>query len=139
MIQQLTVGSQGLTYSDLVNTEFDGAAWYRHLYFIAHLVVEQSLCDRSLDGDLALAEVGLALADDSIGHLGLVGQVGHLYLRQDLYGIRAQTGCVDDLCLGDGQLQLIDLILQMGLCLFGGIIFGVLAEVALLTCLGDSG
>ena len=62
-----------------------------------NLLVEQSLCDRGLDGNLAFLQVSLALAHDGISHLGLVSHVGHLYLRHDLHAVGAELLGVDDL------------------------------------------
>ena len=64
---------------------------YLYLHLVAHLLVEQSLCDRGLDGNLSLPEVSLALADNGVGHLRIVGEIGHLHLGEDLYGIGAQA------------------------------------------------
>ena len=93
--------------------------------------------DRSLDGDLAHLDVGLVLADDGVAHLHVVGHVGHLHGRKDLHRLCAEARGVNDLRLGDSQLQLVDLCLQVGLCLLGSIILRILTQIALVARLGD--
>src|SRR3712207_8850950 len=48
----------------LVDTQLDDATRYFDLCHVAHLLVQQSLCDRRLDRNLALLEVCLILTQD---------------------------------------------------------------------------
>ena len=50
----------------------------------------------------------------------------HLYLRHNLHAVGAELLGIDNLGLGNGELQAIDLIFQMSLCLFSGIILRIL-------------
>ena len=69
---------------------------------LAHLLAEESLGDGGVDGNLALAQIGLTLAHDGIGHLSLVGHVGHFDLAHNLYSVGAETRHIYYLGLGDG-------------------------------------
>lgn len=55
-----------------------------------------------VDGNLALAQIGLTLAHDGIGHLSLVGHIGHFDLAHNLYSVCAETRHIYYLGLGDG-------------------------------------
>ena len=106
--------------------QFDGSTGNLNLHLVTDLLTKQTLSDRSFDGDLTGTEVGFVLADNSIAHRGICGQIGHLHLRQNLYGIGVQTRRIYYLRLRNGGLQTIDLILQMGLSLLGGVVLTIL-------------
>ena len=69
----------------------DNSARNLDFHLVAHLVVEQALCDRSGDGYLSFAEICLALADDGVCHLRLVVEIGHLHLRENLHAVSAKA------------------------------------------------
>ena len=70
-----------------LNTQLDGAARNGYDNLVAYLLAQESLCNRCLDGNLTSTQVSLVLTDNGVGHLGLCRQIGHLHLRQNLYGI----------------------------------------------------
>ena len=87
---------------DAIDTQMDDAVGNLDVGDLAHLLAEESLGDGGVDGNLALAQIGLILAHDGIGHLSLVGHVGHFDLAHNLYSVGAETRHIYYLGLGDG-------------------------------------
>lgn len=87
---------------DAIDAQMDDAVGNLDVGDLAHLLAEESLGDGGVDGNLALAQIGLTLAHDGIGHLSLVGHVGHFDLAHNLYSVCAETRHIYYLGLGDG-------------------------------------
>ena len=81
---------------DVENLELDNACWYGNLYYLALLLAEQSLCDRSADSQLSLTEVSLVLRYDSVGNLTLVVVVKERYFAQNLYLVLLNLALVNN-------------------------------------------
>ena len=80
-----TMTCKGKNVGDKCNA--DDTAGDLDLRNVAHLLVEQALCNGGLDRNLTLLQVGLILTDDGVGHLLVESEVGHLNLRHDLHGV----------------------------------------------------
>ena len=101
-------------------------------------MAEQAFGDGGGDRDLASLEVGLGLAHDCVGHLGVVLDILDGHLVHELHLIGLQLALVDDASRCNQILEFRNLSLQHSLTLLGGVIFCVLREVAFLACLLDS-
>ena len=54
---------------------------------IARLFVEQGLCDGRFDGDFPFANIGLMGTGYGIGHVAVVGQIGHFHPAEQLHSV----------------------------------------------------
>jgi len=100
-------------------------------------LADQRAAERRGDRQAALLDVALQLADQLVGQL-LVGVfVRQLDRRPELHGAARQLGDVDHLGAGDLVLQLHHPALYEALAVAGGMVFGVLRQVAVLAGLGD--
>lgn len=106
---------------------------------VAHLVAEESRSKGRSDGYLALLEVGFALGDDGVAlrHVVLGVADGDDGEQEHLGGV--YLALVEQTCVGHEFLQLGDASLEVALGLLGGVVLGILAEVALVARLGDGG
>ncbi len=119
---------------DLEGHEADGDT---NLDFLADLLADEAFGDRGGEGDLTSLEVGaFGLGDDGVGHLGVGLGVENGDTAEELDGRGVELRGVYDSAVGDCCLELHDFGFEMCLSLFGGIILGVLGEVAFVARLG---
>ena len=74
---------------------------------------------------------------NGIGHAGVVVQIGHLDLAQQLDSVLGQQLGVDDASILKYTLLKAYAAQQTALFALGGMVFKVLAQVALGTCFGN--
>ena len=119
--------------------EFKGHFAGRDVNFddIADFVAEESRGEGRGDGNLSLLEVCLALGDDGVflDHLILGIADGDDGEKEHLGGVDFRF--IEETCIGNELLELGDTGLEVSLCLLGGVVFGVLGEVAFVACLSD--
>ena len=117
--------------------EMHGAGGDHDLDIVASLLAEERLGEGRGDGDEPLFEVGLAFGDDGVGLLHVVFGVfdADLGEEEDLGSV--DFGLVEKASVGNEVLQFGDTRFEMALGLFGGVVFGIFGEVALVACFGD--
>src|SRR5436305_6847572 len=116
-------------FDDLVALE---AARRLHVGHVAGFLADQRPSDRRADRDQALLEVRFVVSDDLVGDLRTAG----LFLELDggaehHLAARVQRGRVDDLRSGELAFDLADSAFDEALLVLGGLVLGVLREVAL--------
>ena len=119
--------------------DFIGLAAARRIHFhaIADFLADQRARGRRTDRHLARLHVGLGVADD-LEHLLLLGVlVDQRDRRAELDRRPRQLGDVDHLGALQHVLEFDDAALVMGLRLLGGMVFGVLREIAMRARLRD--
>src|SRR5690349_12778131 len=127
----------GLLPLDLLDLVGLGAAGRVHLDGFALLLVDQRARDRRGDRNPPLLGVGLGLADD-LPHLLLVGVlVDQRDGRAERNRVAGQFRHVDDVGARKLVLELGDAPFVQGLLLLGGVILGVLRQVAMRARIGD--
>lgn len=107
---------------------------------IALFFADQGAGNGAGDVDQAKLQIGLVLADDLVGHRGagvFIFQLNRGTKHNAATGI--QGGGVDDLRGRELALHLHDAAFDKALAVFGGLVFGVFAQIALGTGLGDGG
>lgn len=67
---------------DGFDAKLENAGRDTHFHDVANLLVQQSLPDGRLDGNLSLGEVRLMWTDDGVTHPGIVVEIGHFDLAE---------------------------------------------------------
>src|SRR5471030_1280990 len=101
-----------------------------HLDHVARVFADQRAGDGRADGNLAVLDIGLVVADDLVGHLvaaRLRLQVHRGAKHATAVGIE-QLG-VDHLCIGELALDLGNASFDKALPLLGGVVLGVLGQI----------
>src|SRR6185312_1323186 len=129
-------GSHPLDLQDLVGLDAAGGV---HLDHVALFLADHGAGDRRGDRHLAGAHVGLVLADDLVAGLFLGVLVDHADGGAELHLVAGELRDVDDLRPRDLVLDRRDAALDPTLPLLGGVILGVLRQVAVRARLGDRG
>ena len=111
-----------LLYRDVEDFEGDDTGRYGYLDRITLLVTQECLGDGGTDSEFALAEVGLMLGNDGVGHLLVVVLVQQGYLAQNLHFGFVDFGLVNHAGIGQRVLQFGDAHLQQALGLAGSVI-----------------
>ena len=94
---------------------------------IAHLFIQQALCNRSLDRNLSLLQVCFRFTDNGVLHFRVIAQIRHLNGRHNLHSFVAQTRCIHNFCLCYGHLHLGYFCFEMCLCFLCCIVFRIFA------------
>src|SRR6056297_2147439 len=103
---------------------------------VALLLADEGAGDRRFHVEQALLDIGLVLAHDLPGVPGLGVLVDQRHGGAELDRARQARG-VDHLGEAEDALDLLEATLDEGLLLLGGMILGILAEIAMLARLGD--
>ena len=74
-------------------------------------------------------------ADDGILHAAVVGRVRYLHLAEQPHAVRVEPALVDDACVLQHLVHEAYAAHDASLLALGGMIFEVLAQVALVACL----
>ena len=106
------------------------ALGYGDLRLVADLLAEQPLGDRAGGEDAVVVRVVLAGADELELLLVAVVEVLDAHPRPEHDRPLGELTAVDDVGAADAVLQLVDPRLEHALVLAGGVVLGVLAEVA---------
>ena len=129
--------SSPLPQLDTVNAEAYCAGRHAHRDLIARSMVEECLCDGRLDGDFTLCHVGFVGTHQGVGHGVVVADVGDGNTAQQSYAVGLEQGGVDDASILQHALQETDAPQQASLLALGGMVFEILAEVALVARFGN--
>src|SRR5476651_223704 len=128
-------GARASATSDVAHFQnFIFARAGRRLHFdhVAGRLADQRAGDRRRHRDLAQFQVRLVEADDLVGHLGARVQVFQVDGGGEHHAaIGVQRGRVDDLRRAQLAFQFGDTAFNKGLALLGGIVLGVLGQVAM--------
>src|SRR6185369_14856883 len=120
---------------DLVASQAGGCL---HLGDVADDLADQRARDRRADRDQPLPEIGLVVADDLVGHLGAAVLVLEIDRRaEDDAAAGVEGRRVDDLRRRELALDLGDATFDEALLVLGGLVLGVLRDVAVRARLGD--
>ena len=67
---------------------------------VTYFLAKQTLCNRSIDGNLSFLQIGFTFGNDSINHLHAILHVLKLYLIENLYRIGFQLRLINNLSVG---------------------------------------
>src|SRR5438132_98891 len=113
------------------------AARCADLHRVAHLAADQPARDRAGDADAPLLQIGFGLVYDGVLDLLPAIDVLELHRRSEHHPLAGEAGDVDDLRPAQAVLQHLDPALDVRLPFLGGMVLGVLAQVAVVSRDGD--
>ena len=116
--------------------EFHQSGRHLHHDLIAGFLAQESLCDRRLDRDFSTMKVSLVRIHYGVSHAALISHIGNLHLTQQSHLVALQSRLVYYTCILQNLLLETDSAQQLALLSLGSMILKVLAEVALVACLG---
>ena len=108
------------------------AAGHPDLHLVPHFLPEEGAGERARDADGASLEVALVGADDAVGRLLRRLRVGELDRGAEGDAVARELGRVDHLGEGELLLEVLHAAFDEGLLVAGGVVLGVLLEVAVL-------
>ena len=122
---------------ELENLQLFDAAGTDDLDFVAHLLIEQRAADRRGGGNLAVGGVGFLAGDQVIGDLFVAFGIEHHHGGAEPHLIVRNLGEIHHGHFGQALLQLADAGIEKTLAIFGRVVLGILAEVAVCARLQD--
>ncbi len=130
-----------LLVADVEDLVCADAARRLHLDHVARVLADQRARDRRTDRDLALLDVGLVVADDLVGDLVARRRApARSTVAPNTQRPSASSSLrIDDLRVAELALELGDAALDEALALLGGVVLGVLGQIAVRARLGDRG
>ena len=74
-----------LSEADAHDFELHHTTWHSDFSHIAHLLAQQTLCNRSLDGNLVLTQICLTFTYNGVSQFHAVLHILQLHLRKNLH------------------------------------------------------